>query len=68
MGMMNEVPTSSQGPKGGNAQFLQDAKDMQLVDGHLTVEQLSNNEFHCTQDKRDLLAGVLHLQKALFAS
>ena len=48
--------------------FCKTRKDMQLVDGHLTVEQLSNYEFHCTQDKRDLLAGVLHLQKAPFAS
>ena len=26
MGMKNEIPISSQGPKGGNAQFLQDAE------------------------------------------
>ena len=26
MGMMNGIPISSQGPRGGNAQFLQDAE------------------------------------------
>ena len=31
---------------------------------HLTLEQLSNNEFHCSQHKRDLLAGMLFVQKA----
>ena len=34
------------------------------LDGHLTLEQLTNYEFQCTQDKRNLLAGMLHLQKA----
>ena len=38
-------------------------KSVCILDGHLTLEQLSNYEFHCTQDKRDLLAGMLHLQK-----
>ena len=28
-----------------------------VLDNHLTLEQLSNPEFTCTQDKRDLLAG-----------
>ena len=34
------------------------------LDGHLTLEQLSNHEFICTQDKRDLLAGMLFVQTA----
>ena len=30
---------------------------------HLTLEQMSNYEFHCTWDKRDILAGMLFSQK-----
>ena len=33
-------------------------------DGHLTLEPLSNYDVQCTQDKRDLLAWMLYLQKA----
>ena len=33
---------------------------------HLTWEQLSNLVFQCTQDKRDLVAGMLYLQKLIF--
>ena len=32
-------------------------------DVHVTLEQLSNYEFQCTQDQRDLRAGMLYLQK-----
>ena len=34
------------------------------LDGHLALEQLSSYQFQCTQDKRNLLARMLHLQKA----
>ena len=34
------------------------------LDNYLTSEQLSQYEFHSTQDTRDLLAGVLFVQKA----
>ena len=34
------------------------------LDGHLTLEQLSDYEFNCTHHKRNLIAGMLHLQKA----
>ena len=35
-----------------------------VLDDRLTLEQLSNNEFRCTRDKRDLPAGMLFVQKA----
>ena len=35
-----------------------------VLDSHLTLELLSNCEFNCAQGKRDLLAGMLFLQKA----
>ena len=34
-----------------------------VLDNHLTLKQLSNYEFNCTQDKRNLLAGMLRGQK-----
>ena len=34
------------------------------LDGHLTLGQLSNGEFHCTQDKRDLFERMLFVQRA----
>ena len=34
------------------------------LDGRLTLEQLSNNEFSCTRDRRDLPAWMLFVQKA----
>ena len=34
------------------------------LDNHLILEQLNNYEFHCTQDKRDLLAVMLFVEKA----
>ena len=36
------------------------------LDVHLIWEQLSNLVFQCTQDKRDLVAGMLYLQKLIF--
>ena len=35
-----------------------------VLDDRLTLEQLSNNEFRCTRDKRDLPAGMLFVQKS----
>ena len=39
-------------------------KSGRALDGHLTLEQLSNYEFLCTQDRRNFFAGMLHLQRA----
>ena len=38
-------------------------KSCGVLDNHLTLEQLSNHELNCTQDKRYLLAGMLFAQK-----
>ena len=34
------------------------------LDVHLLLEQLSNYDFQCTQDKRYLLARMFYVQKA----
>ena len=36
-----------------------------VLGDRVTLEQLSNHEFKCTQDKRDLLAGMLFAIKLL---
>ena len=35
-----------------------------VLDNHLTLEQLSNHEFNCTQDNNNFLAGMLFALKA----
>ena len=35
-----------------------------VLDNHLTLEQLGNYEFNCTQNRRNLLVGMLFAQKA----
>ena len=46
------------------SQVTNQAENVCVLDNHLTLEHLSNNEFVCTQGKRDLPAGVLFDQQA----